>query len=674
MLRGGEMGEHIRNYPWETTSVGNPDQWPQSLLTTLSIILNSKFPMFLFWGRDLICFYNDAYRPSLGNEGKHPWALGKSAREVWPEIWSDIQPIIDQVLNGWEANWSEDQLLPIYRNGRLEDVYWTFSYSPVAGESGEAAGVFVTCTETTEKMETLRKLKLSVEEQVEARKKIEAAERRSRLSIEAGELGTYEINLVTNEIITSPRFDAIFGNRHTSDHEQYVTTIVEDDLPVRNAAFNNAMKSGTLDYEVRIRWGDGSLHWVRVKGNVGFDKDGRAVNLLGVVQDITDRMEFAEKLSKQVKERTRELEIAQSLLVAANDYLQNIINEFEAALACLIPVYEGGKIVDFYFKMSNDAYTKYSGTPPGLIKHKRVSEIFPGYFQTEAFPRYVETFESGKQNSWDLHYDVDGLDVYLRMVANKMGEEVVVNFTDITALKQLQMELLQKIKELEQSNNDLQQFAHVASHDLKEPVRKIRVFGSRMKYEFQQLLPPQARFYLDKIDRAADRMYAMIDGVLLYSSSDAETPLDEAVDLNNTIRNIEADLELLIQQKSASIHYHALPVVEGAPLLLYQLFYNLILNSLKFSHSSRTPVIYINASVFGDQVQIVVSDNGIGFGQNESRNIFKTFTRLHAKDRYEGTGLGLALCQKIVERHGGSISAEGVEGEGAVFKIVLKRK
>uniref|UniRef100_UPI0009AF805B PAS domain-containing protein n=1 Tax=Spirosoma rigui TaxID=564064 RepID=UPI0009AF805B len=155
------MGKLTRNQNWSTTSLGTPDQWPQSLRTTVSIILNSRFPMFLFWGPELLCFYNDAFRPSLGNGGKHPDALGRPAIEVWPETWDTIKPLIDQVLAGGDASWNEDQLLPIYRNGQLEDVYWTFSYSPVSDESGEPAGVLVTCSENTNKIKNINQLRIS---------------------------------------------------------------------------------------------------------------------------------------------------------------------------------------------------------------------------------------------------------------------------------------------------------------------------------------------------------------------------------------------------------------------------------------------------------------------------------------------------------------------------------
>jgi PAS domain S-box-containing protein len=158
---GGEMGLLIREKDWSESAVGEPANWPQSLRTTLGIIIHSKFPMFLFWGPEHICFYNDAYRPSLGKTGKHPYILGMKGIDAWPEIWDIIKPLMDQVLANGEATWHEDQLIPIYRNGKIEDVYWTFSYSPVYDEAGQRAGVFVTCTETTENVNTFKFLDAS---------------------------------------------------------------------------------------------------------------------------------------------------------------------------------------------------------------------------------------------------------------------------------------------------------------------------------------------------------------------------------------------------------------------------------------------------------------------------------------------------------------------------------
>src|SRR5215207_7192094 len=152
------MGELTRRFDWSKTPVGSPDKWPQSLRTTVSNLLRSKFPMFLWWGKDMIQFYNDAYRPSLGNEGKHPFALGQKGRQCWPEIWDIISPLLNQVETTGEATWMEDQLVPIYRNSKIEDVYWTYSYSSVLNDEGMHAGILVTCTETTEKVMNLKRL------------------------------------------------------------------------------------------------------------------------------------------------------------------------------------------------------------------------------------------------------------------------------------------------------------------------------------------------------------------------------------------------------------------------------------------------------------------------------------------------------------------------------------
>jgi hypothetical protein len=132
---GGEAAELIACFDWSETSLGAIEWWPQSLRTTLSIILHSKFPMLLFWGTDHTCFYNDTFRQSLGNQGKHPAALGSRAFEVWPETWHLTKPVLDKILQGGESSLHEDQLIPIYRNGHIENVYWSYSYSPVEDDN-----------------------------------------------------------------------------------------------------------------------------------------------------------------------------------------------------------------------------------------------------------------------------------------------------------------------------------------------------------------------------------------------------------------------------------------------------------------------------------------------------------------------------------------------------------
>ncbi len=144
----GELGELVLQYNWAATCIGDMKNWPLSLRITLANVLHSAFPMFLFWGTDFLCFYNEAFRPSLGAEGKHP-AIGKKAIVVWGEIWHIIGPLIQQVAVTRKPVWFEDRLVPFYRDGKVEDIYWTFSYSPAFGEDDQVMGVLVTCVETT---------------------------------------------------------------------------------------------------------------------------------------------------------------------------------------------------------------------------------------------------------------------------------------------------------------------------------------------------------------------------------------------------------------------------------------------------------------------------------------------------------------------------------------------
>lgn len=163
---GGEMGSHIRAHDWEATSLGRPQHWPQALRTVVRLILNTGHPMYIFWGPELLCFYNDAYRQSIGPE-RHPGSIGQPARAVWSEIWEIIGPQIEQVMTGRGATWHENQLVPITRNGRLEEVYWTYSYGPIHDETApnDVGGVLVVCTETTQSVLSERKLAAETERQ-----------------------------------------------------------------------------------------------------------------------------------------------------------------------------------------------------------------------------------------------------------------------------------------------------------------------------------------------------------------------------------------------------------------------------------------------------------------------------------------------------------------------------
>lgn len=241
--------------------------------------------------------------------------------------------------------------------------------------------------------------------------------------------------------------------------------------------------------------------------------------------------------------------------------------------------------------------------------------------------------------------------------------------------EKLESTVEKRTRELQRSNEDLMHFAHVASHDLKEPVRKIKTFEKRLHDEYAELLPERGQTYIRKVLKASDRMLSVIEGILRYSAISASDQPFSQIDLNDLVANIQSDLEVLIQQKGATIKTGSLPVIEGEPILIHQLLYNIIQNAVKFSRDHESSSVSVSGSCITiddiEYAQIVVQDNGIGFDEQYAVRIFETFARLHPADRYEGTGLGLALCKKIAERHGGSIVARSQVNRGAEFIITL---
>lgn len=233
--------------------------------------------------------------------------------------------------------------------------------------------------------------------------------------------------------------------------------------------------------------------------------------------------------------------------------------------------------------------------------------------------------------------------------------------------------------ELKRSNEDLRQFAYVASHDLQEPLRKIQTFSELAQAKLNDT--STTKIYLDKIDSSAARMTSLIKDVLAYSQASNKEIEKTHVDLNEVVQNVMYDFELLIQQKNVSFNCGALPVVYGSKRQFHQLFSNLISNAIKFSNPE--PVIKIkaqevteipgNLSIRSNPVyhEISIADNGIGFEPGYSEQIFQLFSRLHNRKDYGGTGIGLSLCRKIVENHDGAITAISEKGSGSTFTIYL---
>jgi PAS domain S-box-containing protein len=255
----------------------------------------------------------------------------------------------------------------------------------------------------------------------------------------------------------------------------------------------------------------------------------------------------------------------------------------------------------------------------------------------------------------------------------------VVLFKDITERKQAAEALEQKAEELARSNAELEQFAFVASHDLQEPLRKIRAFGDRLKMKCAPTLPVEGADYLERMQNAAARMQTLIADLLTFSRVISRVESFVPVDLEQIVHGVLGDLEVRIEKVGAMITVGPLPVVEGDPTQMRQLMQNLIGNALKFQQPEVKPQVQIAARLVAEPEaaggepyhEITVRDNGIGFDEKYLDKIFAVFQRLHNRQEYEGTGIGLAVCRRIVDRHGGSITARSKPGAGATFIIQL---
>ncbi len=388
------------------------------------------------------------------------------------------------------------------------------------------------------------------------------------------------------------------------------------------------------------------------------------------------------KLVQQAVEQQAEANHRQSAL------LNSVLDSSNSGIIAFAAIREASTnaIIDFRFLLANKACEGILGMATEPLVGQTLSAQFPGNWESGLFDLYAHTTNTGEPGRTEIYYNLDGLDFWLDISAQQLGDGFVVTFNDISILKRLQQQLENSIANLQRSNGNLEQFAYVASHDLQEPLRKIQSFGDVLRTNFAPDLSPDAADLINRMQLSSARMSSLIRDLLAYSRLSAQGRPRQPVSLDKVLLWVLDDLDLSLRETGAVVHTKPLPSILGDEVQLRQLMQNLLTNAIKFRQAEVTPVITVTGNTLSDSelpasvlplkraktyVCLAIADNGIGFDNQYAERIFQVFQRLHGRTQYEGTGIGLAIVQKVADNHGGAIAARSEPGRGATFSVYL---
>lgn len=435
--------------------------------------------------------------------------------------------------------------------------------------------------------------------------------------------------------------------------------------------------------EFRLKHHNGDYRWIALKAVPRTDPTGKFAGYVGGCTDIHEQKNFAETLKHQVDVRTKELLESEAFLQSILNTTQNLIYLYDFAAQKIVfinkKVFEAtGYTSEEIENADTDIFSRliHPDDIESVIEQRRqLREMSNGKINT------IEFRLRNKKGQWTCQLSRD-----LVFKRDKKGNalQYIGVATDITNLKTVNEQLLIKNKELERSNIELASFSSIASHDLKEPLRKIQLFSKLVIAKDRPNVSQESREFLDRVIVAANRMQQLIDDLISYSRTSSQKIVFTETDLNRLLQEVMEDIREVITESKAQITSDALPVVPVLPSQFRQLFLNLISNSIKYAREAIFPEITIRArnafaseieTIGGDKsvsyLKITFADNGIGFDNEYSSRIFDPFQRLHGKDEYSGTGIGLAICRKIMINHKGFIIAHSKEGQGATFDIFI---
>jgi len=402
-------------------------------------------------------------------------------------------------------------------------------------------------------------------------------------------------------------------------------------------------------------------------------------------EELNERKQAEKALAQQAQELERSKDVLELHVQARTQELQKLQRRYEHILNS---AGEGIYGLDLMGRTTfvNPAAAKITGWKVEELIGKHEHEVF---HRIHPSGNTALLARNGEHLSDQVFYRKDGSNFPVEYVKTPIMEKeklvgAVVVFKDITERKRTEDTLARKAAELSRSNAELEQFAYVASHDLQEPLRKIQAFGDRLKSKCDAVQLQEGRDYLERMQNAAARMQTLINDLLTFSRVISTTQPFVPVDLTVVTKEVLTDLEVRIEQTKAKIEVGDLPTIDADPLQMRQLLQNLIGNALKFQPPNAQPIVKISAQVLqrdfssggetapvDELCELRIEDNGIGFEEKYTEKIFAVFQRLHGRNEFEGTGVGLAVCRRITDRHGGTISAQSELGRGATFIVTL---
>ena len=670
------MGTLTRAHDWSATPIGSPEGWPQSLRTALRILLNTNHPMFIWWGPELIQFYNDAYSQTMGPE-RHPSALGQRGRDCWAEIWPVIGPQIDQVMSGGGATWNENQLVPVTRYGRLEQVWWTYGYSPIDDDDG-VGGVLVVCRDVTREHLAAEVLR----------------EREAELARvqQIGRIGGLEVDLRTGfRNRRSPEYLQIHGlppDAVNETHEDWVRRLHPDDRETVEKKFREAIAGRVRDYTVQyriIRPSDRELRWISVRSTIERDENGKAVRLVGAHTDITEQVEaeralrqseeeyrkladelarlnatLAERVEEKTRERDRIWNVSQDLLVVAD--LEGVWQTVNPAWTRTL----GWSEADLLNRTSQ----WLEHPDDGGAMQAEVAKLAHGEASLKFESRFRHQDGSYRWLSWTGVADRDRIYAVAR---------------DVTAEKAAADRLKATEEALRQSHKmeAVGQLTGGIAHDFNNLLTGIVGSLDLLQTRLDQGRTENVARYINAAMTSANRAAALTHRLLAFARRQPLIP--KPVDANQLIVSLE---DLLRRTIGEAIDLEIAAASElwctlCDPNQLETALLNLAINARDaMPEGGRLTIKTSNARIAGidaagrallpgDYIRIDVTDTGSGMSPEVAARAFDPF--FTTKPIGQGTGLGLSMIYGFARQSNGHVSIDSKPGAGTSVRLYLPR-